>query len=93
MFPRELDQVPHHTRSASFRERLKKSIPQGQDGHPREQLEEALERIALSAPHILADIGFLRDLRECSPERTVWRQGSLRVTISTAGRSVSISRF
>jgi hypothetical protein len=92
MSPRELEQPPPFTQSSSFRELFKKLIHRGQKEHRSEQLEEVLKRLALSAPHILADIGFERDLGACSAGRTIWRRGPLRVTISTVVGSVSISR-
>ncbi|MFY2823813.1 hypothetical protein [Ruegeria sp. MALMAid1280] len=38
------------------------------------QLQEHLERLALSAPHILADIGFEREVAACGPGVDVWRR-------------------
>ena len=45
------------------------------------QLQKELERLALSAPHMLADIGFERDTKACSSEKAVWRRGTQRVII------------
>ncbi len=91
MFSREIAQDLHRAQPGSFLGLFKKIIPQGQAGQPSEQLLEDLERLALSAPHILADIGFERDLETCSSEKTVWRRGPVFVIISTAARTVSIS--
>lgn len=44
-------------------------------------LAEALERLALTSPHLLADMGFEMDGGAASPTRTVWRRGRLSVTI------------
>ena len=40
-----------------------------------------LERLALTSPHLLADMGFEIDGRAGSPTRTVWRRAGLCVTI------------
>lgn len=53
---------------------LKKLIPISRVETPDAQLQEELERVALSAPHILEDIGFERDLKACSSEKAVWRR-------------------
>jgi hypothetical protein len=70
---------------------FKKLIPQKKVGQPSEPLVEDLERLALSAPHVLADIGFERDFEAFSPEKRVWRRGQLCVIISTAAPTVSVS--
>lgn len=54
----------------------KKLIPTAEDKTPDAQLQKELERLALSAPHMLADIGFERDIKACSSEKTVWRRGT-----------------
>jgi hypothetical protein len=91
MFQREIEQDLPRAQSGSCLGLIKKLIPQGQTLQPGEQLAENLERLALSAPHVLPDIGFERDLAACSPEKTVWRRGTVCVVISTATRTVSIS--
>lgn len=59
---------------------------------PEDQLREDLERIALSAPHLLVDIGFVRDPKASSPVMTTWYRGPLRVAISSRDGSVSVLR-
>lgn len=41
---------------------------------PDTQLKTDLERLALSAPHMLADIGFEREVAACGPAVDVWRR-------------------
>ena len=54
----------------------KKLVPTTEDKAPDAKLKKELERLALCAPHMLADIGFERDLKACSGEKTVWRRGT-----------------
>ena len=62
-------------------EACKKLIPTSGVAASDAQLKKELERLALSAPHMLADIGFERDLKACSSEKAVWRRGSQCVII------------
>jgi len=48
------------------------------------KLKRELERLALSAPHMLPDIGFERDLNACTEEKAVWRRGTHYVIISSS---------
>ena len=48
------------------------------------QLRKELERLALSAPHMLQDLGFERDLTACSSEKVVWRLGAHSVIVSSS---------
>ncbi|MEQ8898977.1 MAG: hypothetical protein RID23_18005 [Roseovarius sp.] len=48
-------------------------------------LLDELERLALTSPHLLADMGFEIDRRAGSPTRTVWRRAGLCVTIERGG--------
>lgn len=58
---------------------------------PETLLQSDLERLALSAPHMLADIGFEREVAACGPDVDVWRrhdtpfviQFSLTTSVST----------
>jgi len=59
----------------------KKIIPASRVETPDALLQKELERLALSAPHMLADIGFERDVEASSSERAVWRRGSHYVVI------------
>ncbi len=52
--------------------------------------EQHVARLALTAPHVLADIGFVRDDSASSLGRTVWRRGRTRVTVAPGAPSVSI---
>lgn len=53
----------------------KKIIPTLRLETPDAPLQKELERLALSAPHMLSDIGFERDVEASSIEKTVWRRG------------------
>lgn len=70
--------------------RLVTSVPRIKVRKPEHRLREDLERIASSAPHLLADIGFVRDPKVSSPAETIWCKGSLRVAISSRDGSVSV---
>ena len=59
----------------------KKIIPASGVKTTDTQLQKELERLALSAPHMLADIGFERDVKACSSEKAVWRRGTQCVII------------
>ena len=91
MSPSELAQERPLAEPKSFFDLFKKYMPRCRSEKLREQPWADLERLALSAPHVLADIGFERDLVGCNPDQTVWRRGSICVAISTTARSVSIS--
>lgn len=68
---------------------LKKLIPRSGVETPNDQLRNDVERLALSAPHLLADIGFERDPKMCSSDKVVWRRGTLRVLIFSKTRAVA----
>lgn len=59
----------------------KKIIPTSGAESPDTQLQRDLERLALSAPHVLADLGFEQDLEACTSEKAVWRRGTHSVII------------
>jgi len=59
----------------------RKFAPWSEQEPPRAKLKTDLERLALSAPHLLSDIGFERDVAACSSTREVWRRGADRVNI------------
>jgi len=71
--------------------RCKKLIAGPRNDKAKVLLREDLERLALSAPHMLSDIGFERDARACSPEQEVWCRGADRVTIFANTHSVFVS--
>ena len=48
---------------------------------PETQLQMEMERLALSAPHMLADIGFEREVAACGPNVDVWRKKDIRFAI------------
>ncbi|OWU67348.1 hypothetical protein [Phaeobacter sp. 22II1-1F12B] len=54
-------------------------------------LRNDLERLALSAPHMLSDIGFERDDKACSPEKVVWRRGKLCVIIANSTQTTIVT--
>ncbi|MEM1272865.1 MAG: hypothetical protein AAGF88_03555 [Pseudomonadota bacterium] len=47
----------------------------------RSRTEIELDRLAETSPHLLADIGFHRNPRECTPTHDIWRRGALRVEV------------
>lgn len=53
-------------------------------------LAQHVERLARTAPHILEDIGFVRDKNASSPVRTIWRRGTMKVTITTGDPVVTV---
>ena len=68
-------------RVAGALDHCKKFIPGSGEVTKSARLQEELERIALTAPHMLADIGFERDPMACSSDRAVWRRGTHCVVI------------
>ena len=70
--------------------RLAASLLRVRDRNPPDRLREDLERIAVCAPHLLIDIGFIRDAKASSSVETIWYKGSLRVAISSRDGSVSV---
>ena len=69
----------------------RKLIPRPENQGTNAQLRSDLERLALSAPHMLSDIGFERDDKACSREMVVWRRGTLRVIVFTTTHTASVS--
>ena len=51
---------------------------------PDARLRNDLERLALSAPHMLADIGFEREAAACGPHLDVWRRQGTSVVIQSS---------
>ncbi len=76
---------------ATVLDACKKILPRSGAKTPDAQLNLELERLALSAPHMLADIGFERDFKVCSHEKTVWRRGTVYVTIFCATHAAAVS--
>ncbi len=68
----------------------KKFIPMSEVQTPDAQLQKDLERLALSAPHMLADIGFERDLKACSCEKAVWRRGTCCVIVFSTKHAAAL---
>lgn len=50
-----------------------------------------IERLALTAPHVLADIGFERDDRASLSTQTVWRKGRFRITLIQGAPTVVVN--
>ena len=84
-----LENGPSIMKVADIFSACKKFIPTSGLETPDAQLQKELERLALSAPHMLADIGFQRDLAACSSEKAVWRRGTNCVIIYSAKHSVA----
>lgn len=47
-----------------------------------ERFYEDIERLALSSPHLLADVGFKRDISKSSTKTEVWRNGDHSITFA-----------
>ena len=90
MLASELEHDPSIRKSATFLEVLKKVIPRRRDKELNTHLRADLERLAFSAPHMLSDIGFERDVKACSPDKEVWRRGTHSVTIYNSTQTVYI---
>jgi hypothetical protein len=86
-----LENGPSIGKVADILEACKKIMPGSRVETPDAQLQLELERLALSAPHMLADIGFERDPRACSSEKTVWRRGKYCVIISSTPHAAATS--
>ena len=69
-------------RKAHFGIWLRKLEPLRRPSAPRRSLGAELERLARTAPHLLADLGFEEDRAARTPLRSVWRKGAVDVAIS-----------
>ena len=69
-------------RKARFGIWLRKLEPLRRPSAPRRSLGAELERLARTAPHLLADLGFEEDRAARTPLRSVWRKGAVDVAIS-----------
>lgn len=76
-------------KAAGFLEVFKKMIPRFDSDRTNARLQNDLERLALSAPHVLSDIGFERDAKACSCGKDVWRRGRHCVTVSNASQTAA----
>ena len=70
---------------------LKKLILTSAVKTPDAQLQMDLERLALSAPHVLADIGFEREVEACGPGVDVWHRQDTPFVIQFSS-TTSVSR-
>lgn len=59
---------------------------------PEERLHAELARLALGAPHILADIGFHLDVQASTPNCVVWRREDVCVAVKREAATVSVTR-
>ena len=59
----------------------KKIMPTSRVETPDVSLQKEIERLALSAPHVLSDIGFERDAKASSCDKEIWRRGAHCVVI------------
>lgn len=85
-----VENTPSLRKVANVWEACKKLIPTSEVEAPDAQLKKELERLALSAPHTLADIGFERDVNACSCERVVWRRGRHSVIVFSAKHAAAV---
>lgn len=70
---------------------FKKLLPMSRVETPDARLQKQLEHLALSAPHMLADIGFERDVEASSSEKKVWRRGAHSVIIFSPKHASAIN--
>ncbi len=63
---------------------LHKNHPMINKSDNDEVLLFALERLALTAPHLLEDIGFVEVAEARAPLQNVWRRGALRLVLTTS---------
>lgn len=63
---------------------VRKCMPYPRRAAPRNDACAALERLALSSPHLLLDLGFEADSAASGGEQRVWRRGAFVVTIRPA---------
>jgi exopolysaccharide biosynthesis predicted pyruvyltransferase EpsI len=59
---------------------------------PEERLHAELARLALGAPHILADIGFHPDVEASTPNCMVWRRDDVCVAVHGGAATVRVTR-
>ncbi len=76
-------------KAAGLLEVFKKMIPRFDSDKTNARLQNDLERLALSAPHMLSDIGFERDAKACSCGKDVWRRGRHCVTVSSGSQTAA----
>lgn len=70
---------------------MRKTIPKIGTERSEEDFRNDLERLALTAPHLLQDIGFERDVEASAQEKVVWRRGKYCVTICRSSETASVS--
>ena len=70
---------------------LKKLIHTSGVKTPDAQLQMDLERLALSVPHVLADIGFEREVEASGPDVDVWHRQGIPFVIQFSS-TTSVSR-
>lgn len=63
-------------------QKIKKYMPLAGTAAPGHGAAGHLERLARTAPHLLADLGFEPDRHAGNAERKVWRRGAFVVSIS-----------
>ncbi len=90
MFVGLVENTPSLRKVANVWEACKKFIPTSELEAPGAQLKKELERLALSAPHTLADVGFERDVNACSFERDVWRRGRHSVIVLSVKHAADV---
>lgn len=91
MFANQLELSPSIWKTARLMDLCNKLIPRPGHEETNVPLRNDLERLALSAPHLLSDIGFERDARACSREKVVWRRGDLCVIIANSGPKATVT--
>lgn len=69
---------------------VRKFVPNLNYENGEAQFERDLERLAETAPHVLDDMGFHREMD--GPRTTVWRRGALTVISQRDGAGVTILR-
>ena len=59
---------------------------------PEDRMHAELARLALGAPHILADIGFHQDVQASTPNCVVWRRDDVCVVVHGGAATVRVTR-
>ncbi len=72
---------------------LKKLILTSAVKKPDVQLQMDLERLASSAPHVLADIGFEREVEACGPDVDVWHRQDIPFVIQFSSTTSVLRRL
>lgn len=54
-----------------------------------DRLERDLDRLIRTSPHLLADIGFVRDAARSNPVRAIWKSGDVELELHPMDRAAA----